>query len=108
MIFFSFIFAETDHNTCNVFRFASTNAIVHHTAVELEDNIDPDPGEKENQELTSITDIDNYYFKTKVKPLQVTCRNGKFACQCGFNVIRGHDCQDIVAVHLFRNNSIIQ
>ena len=76
------IFTEIDQNTWNVSRFASTNTIVHHTAVELEDNMDPE--DKENQELklttsstpgskTAIDSIDNYYFKTKVKPLQVTC-----------------------------------
>jgi len=74
--------------------------------------------DKENQESklatssirglkTAIDAIDDYYFKTEVKPLHVTYRNGKFACQCGFNVIHGHNCQDIVAVHLFRNNSVI-
>jgi len=35
------------------------------------------------------------------KQLCVTRKNGKFACPCSFNVISGHDCQDIVAVHLF-------
>ena len=56
---------------------------------------------------TAIDAIDDYYFKTEVKLLHVTYRNGKFACQCSFNVIRGHNCQDIVAVHLFHNNPVI-
>ncbi|RIB19798.1 hypothetical protein C2G38_2035773 [Gigaspora rosea] len=37
----------------------------------------------------------------QTKTLYVTRRSGKFACPCGFYVIRGHDCQNIVAVRLF-------
>ncbi|CAG8736909.1 35664_t:CDS:2, partial [Racocetra persica] len=37
----------------------------------------------------------------QTKTLYVIYKSGKFACLCGFYVIRGHDCQDIVAVRLF-------
>ncbi|CAG8743872.1 548_t:CDS:1, partial [Dentiscutata heterogama] len=41
--------------------------------------------------------IDKHDIK-QTKTLCVICRSRNFACPCGFYIIRGHDCQDIVAV----------
>ncbi|RIB27570.1 hypothetical protein C2G38_2160189 [Gigaspora rosea] len=84
-----------------------------HDAAELnvnEENSQYDTAEldvnKENSqhdaaELNNIESLIDKYDIKQTKTLYVTCRSGNFACPCGFYVICGHDCQDIVAVRLF-------
>ncbi|RIB20034.1 hypothetical protein C2G38_2180343 [Gigaspora rosea] len=59
-------------------------------------HIEIDDVSKENFESEISDSIDEYN-----KILYITRRSGKFACPCSFNVIRGHDCQDIVAIYTF-------
>ncbi|CAG8544888.1 12250_t:CDS:2, partial [Ambispora gerdemannii] len=74
---------EIDQNTWHVTQFTTTD---------LEDDVvnkENKPESNENNE----------------KQLCVMRKNGKFACSCSFNVISGHECQDVVAVHLFIGKS---
>ncbi|RIB25812.1 hypothetical protein C2G38_2165044 [Gigaspora rosea] len=77
-------------------------------AAELNDNIDNISEESEessrsevyklkNQDMKTSETIDIHIIKQHEKLLCVTRRSRKFACPCSFNIIRGHDCQDIVA-----------
>ncbi|RIB22619.1 hypothetical protein C2G38_2173562 [Gigaspora rosea] len=57
----------------------------------------------ESREIKIPESNDDYFIKQHGKVLCVTRKNRKFACPCSFNVIRGHDCQDIAAVRFFIN-----
>src|SRR5262249_54279304 len=95
-----------------VSRFANPTFATCKAATETDSDDD-----RENIDLNAITNtnhtsketidnLDSRYFKSEGQPLKVTRRNGKFACGCGFYVIRGHLCQDTVAVEMFLGNSI--
>ncbi|RIB25962.1 hypothetical protein C2G38_2164607 [Gigaspora rosea] len=85
---------KIDQDAWNVFRFC-TNVDTQY--------IEMDDVSKKNFESKISDSIDEYN-----KTLYVTHRNRKFACSYSFNVIRGHDCQDIVAVQLFINKPELQ
>ncbi|CAG8755123.1 2497_t:CDS:1, partial [Dentiscutata heterogama] len=82
-----------DQDTWNISRFG-TSADTQYTTNKLEDT---------DEESNSIDNT-----KQQTKTLCITRRSRKFACPCGFNVICGHDCQDIVAVRLFIDKSGLQ
>lgn len=91
-----FSLSEIDQDSWNVIRFASKNIDIQY-ATELEDNVDG--ANKKNEPESRSLDLETIGIINK-NQLCVTRKNGKFACPCSFNVISGHDCQDIVAVHL--------
>ncbi|CAG8834998.1 12731_t:CDS:2, partial [Gigaspora margarita] len=74
----------------------------------LEDTELEDPGLEDINESMTFSSINNFDIKQLTKILYVTHRSRKFACPCAFNVICGHDCQDIIAVRLFINKSGLQ
>jgi hypothetical protein len=78
-----------------VTRFASTNVAIQYATVEFEDANKENEPEFRSLELQIADSLD------EKKCLYVTRRNGKFSCPCSFNVMSGHDCQDIIAVHFF-------
>ncbi|CAG8645144.1 8726_t:CDS:10, partial [Ambispora gerdemannii] len=94
---------EIDQNTWNVTQFASTSIAIQYATAELEADIDDASKKNESEsrslELKITGSIDEKQW------LCITRRNEKFACPCGFNVISDHDCQNIVAVHLFIDKS---
>ncbi|RIB18925.1 hypothetical protein C2G38_2036498 [Gigaspora rosea] len=94
------------------------NDDVQHAAAELDDNddvqnvvaeLDDYEVSKESSRLSESRKIktpetnDDYFIKQHRKILCITRKNGKFACPCSFNVICGHDCQNIAAVRFFIN-----
>ncbi|CAG8568436.1 2474_t:CDS:2, partial [Racocetra fulgida] len=78
---------------------------VQHAAAELDDNDVSKESSRlsESREIKTPETNDDYFIKQHEKLLCVTRKNGKFACPCSFNIIRGHDCQDIAAVCFFIN-----
>ncbi|RIB17636.1 hypothetical protein C2G38_2037571 [Gigaspora rosea] len=94
------------YDTWNVSWF-STNDDTQHTAIEMENEIE-DEMEDIDEENFKSNSIDECNIKQQTKTLCITHRSGKFACPCGFNVIRSHECQDIVAVRLFIDKSGLQ
>lgn len=77
---------EIDQDTWHVTRFATAD-------------LEADIANKENKPE---------FNENNEKQLCIMRKNGKFACPCSFNVISGHECQDIVAVHLFIGKSKLQ
>jgi len=80
------LLSEIEQDTWHVTQFATAD---------LEDDVENKENKPESNENNE-------------KQLCVTHKNGKFACPCSFNVISGHECQDIVAVHLFIGKSKLQ
>ncbi|RIB13420.1 hypothetical protein C2G38_2040996 [Gigaspora rosea] len=55
-----------------------------------------------NLQNQSYNEKNKIYIKGELLYKKKSCsRSEKFACPCSFNVIRGHDCQDIIAVRFF-------
>ncbi|CAG8461465.1 9879_t:CDS:10 [Dentiscutata heterogama] len=79
---------EIDQDTWIVSRF-NMDVDIQYIAAESDDN-------DSDKDL-----FDEHNIKQQEKTLYITYRSGKFACPCSFKVIRGHDCQDIVAVRFF-------
>ncbi|KAF0411274.1 hypothetical protein F8M41_008209 [Gigaspora margarita] len=85
---------EKKKDAWNVFRFC-TNVDTQY--IEM-DEVSEKSFESENSD--SIDECN--------KTLYVTHRSRKFACLCSFNIICGHECQDIVAVQLFIDKPELQ
>ena len=114
-----FLKPKIDQDTWIVSRFY-TNGNTQYDAAEIDvnkENSQYNTAEldvnKENfqYDATELDNDENLIDKRDIKQTKTLCvthRSGKFACPCGFYVIRGYDCQDIVAVRLFINKFGLQ
>ncbi|CAG8442984.1 17291_t:CDS:2, partial [Cetraspora pellucida] len=82
----------------------STDTDIQYVAAKLDD----DGSDKENSESKAPDLFDECNIKQQEKTLYVTCKSEKFACPYSFNVIREHDCQDIVAVLFFIEKPVVE